>query len=234
MFAHSNLTKMPAKPYVFGTFGGGGGGGALAFGAATRGADFGAASSITYSSPSVSGSNTLGVVALYTAGNSTITGVTWNGSAMTLDAGATIADSGIGLKIFYIIAPTAGVTDVVVTASVAWSVLFAEAMYLTGAHQTTPIDTSGNLLDTSGPDGSFSGTATTNNANEFVVDQVVGFTAGNFSVVGPSVLNHNGNNGADGWASSYQSVAAAGSPTMAWTYSASSFYLWNWISIKPA
>jgi hypothetical protein len=222
---------MPAKPYVFGTFGGGGGG-TIAYVASERGAVFASESaSLTYDSPNVTGSNRLGVITAYTANSSTITGVTWDGSAMTEVAGAQDLATGLRLQIFYIIAPSTGVTSVQVTASSNWNNMFALASCYTGVHQTTPIDTSGK--GTGAASTTFSSSATTNNANEFVIDQIVVVTPGTVAATAPSTLMSSGNNGSNAWGSSYQSVAAAGSPTMAWTTSVSSTWRWNWISIKP-
>lgn len=215
----------------------GGGGGSVTFGAGTRGAVFGSDTTVTWSSPSVSGSNTVGIVMCYTEGSSTVTGITWNGSAMTEIAGAQDVGTAIRLQAFYIIAPAAGVTNVIITAGSTFTNLFAEAMYVTGAHQTTPIDASGVDQDLSGSNLNFVGTATTNNANELVLDQIIQDPQGSQIQTpdSPSTVVQNGNNGNQSWSTSRQSVASAGSPTMSWTSSGSTFdWRWNWVSIKPA
>ena len=210
------------------------GGSSIAYGAQTRG-DSTSTSSLSFSSPSVSGSNTLGVAIVgINDASVTATGITWNGSAMTEVAGAFNDLSGaFRLQIFYIIAPAAGSTTVAVTGSGTWAGIYVDAAYYTGVHQTTPVDTSG--MGQGASSTSYSPTATTNNANEYVLAQAVLLNPCSIpAAAGPAVSSSSGCNGNYSWRSVYMPVASASTPTFSWTVGSANDWFWNWVSIKPA
>lgn len=94
----------------------------------------------TESSHSVSGSDRLGIVAVYSSTNN-VTGVTWNGVSCTgIDSLLmTGAAAGQYIHLYYIIAPATGVTTVQVNSSSGLGGYFSIASY-TGVAQTTPLD----------------------------------------------------------------------------------------------
>ena len=105
---------------------------AIAFGGTVAGV-----TAATISSVSISGSNTLGLLA--TVGDNasdSITSVTWDGSAMTKIASVQNASERF-IQLWRIVAPSAGVTDIVMTGGT-----FKRGMsgFYTGVDQTTPID----------------------------------------------------------------------------------------------
>lgn len=115
---------------------------AIAFGAITGATNTG--TSLTFSSPSVSGSDTLGLVSFTRdVSSSPVTGVTWNGTAMTLidsQYNNFGANGNTGVELWYIINPTAGVTNIVVSASNGSN--RAKAAFYTGVKQTGQPDAS--------------------------------------------------------------------------------------------
>jgi len=115
---------------------------AIAFGAITGASNSG--TSLTFSSPNVSGSDTLGLVSFTRdVASNPVTNVTWNGTAMTFidyqfDNFGANGSTGVGL--WYILNPTAGVTNVVVSASNGSN--RAKAAFYTGVKQTGQPDAS--------------------------------------------------------------------------------------------
>lgn len=71
-------------------------------------------------------------------GTSTVTGVTYNGVAMTKIAGAQVP-SDRQITMWYLVAPATGTNDVVVTSSTSQNLRFHSISY-TGVDQTTPTD----------------------------------------------------------------------------------------------
>jgi hypothetical protein len=200
--------------------------------ASTRGDEgTGAVSTLSFDGPSVSGTNTLAVVALMTAGTTQVTGITWGGVAMTEAAGANATTSGVRRQIFYLAAPAAGISTVAVTASGVWSRFYGSAQFFIGADQSSPLDTSGNGTGTA--TATFTGTATTNFADCMVVD----------TIVNPSNLlalpelqaqwSQLGFDGSYGWGSSYRRHVSASSPSVSWSHSSSADWYWGWASFKP-
>jgi hypothetical protein len=77
-----------------------------------------------------------------TAGNRTVSGVTWNGNTLTRVPSAA-SDNGTFLRtdLFYLLSPTAGTGNVVVTMGGADPDVFASITNYQGVHQTTPFGT---------------------------------------------------------------------------------------------
>lgn len=125
------------------------------YGAGTSGA--GASSnSITYSSPSVSGSNTIGVVMMFSQTDTTNFASTWNGAACTSLGGTTNGSERV--EAFYKIAPTAGVNNIVSTRTGSSNDFRSFAAYYTGAKQSAQPDVSLTIGPTTS--GTCTGTAT--------------------------------------------------------------------------
>lgn len=208
--------------------------GGIAFGASTRGDESsGAATSLTFDSPSVSGSNTLAVVILTTRGAQPVSGVTWNSVSMTENVASYNNNGGTQQHVFYLVAPAAGVTSVVISASAAWGGIFADASYYTGVNQSTPVDTGG--AGTGASSTTYAPTATTNNANEYVIAQASLPNACSIPAAdSPAVSSQSGCDGTFSWRSAYMSVASASTPTFSWTVGTANTWSWNWISIRPA
>jgi hypothetical protein len=111
---------------------------AIALGAVTTAESAAGSDTLTYSSPNISGSNTILFVAVYGSRVSSITGVTHNGTAMTSCGTGSSIEANRKLQMFYRVAPTAGVSDIVCTISGADGarVINSAAVYYTGAKQT--------------------------------------------------------------------------------------------------
>lgn len=116
---------------------------AIAFGAVTKGKDDGTVSSLTFTGPTVSGSNTIGLVHIITnnASDDIVTGVTWGGSNMTRIA---IRDNNGGTQnafAYYITNPSSA-ASVVSSCSTTSDGMYGHALYYTGAQQTGQPDSS--------------------------------------------------------------------------------------------
>jgi hypothetical protein len=214
--------------------GGGGGGSAPVLVSSTRGSF--SASPSTWDSPSVSGSNTLAVVMTYCSvlgGGVGVTGVTWNGVAMTEIAAANFDNGGQHLQAWYLIAPAAGVTSVVVTGAWDSDDMFADASCWTDANQTSPVD--GGNTGSSAAAASVSYNALTSGDNEVVINQMlVTPMPTTMTADAPSTSLQAGSDGNVRWRCAYQTVASASSPAQAWTATGGTpAWRWNWISIKP-
>lgn len=77
-----------------------------------------------------------------TLGTRTTSGVTWNGNTL-LHLGSSASDNGTFLRtdIFYLLSPTTGTGDVVVTQGGSNLFIFAAVQNLSGVHQSTPFGT---------------------------------------------------------------------------------------------
>lgn len=207
---------------------------ALTLGTGNRGASFSTTNSLTFSSPTVSGNNVLGMVLIgyFYSSAPTISGVTWNGVNMTLVPGATNTNLGTAVAIYYIVNPASGSTNVVVSASSGdWTGLFAEAIFWTGANEQSPIDSS--TTNTGAAASTFSGSLTTNHGNEYVVDTVVQTVSGVPNTTGSTTFIKNGNNGNQDWGCGYHgNNAAAGSVAMTWSSTLSGRWLEGSVSIR--
>ena len=190
---------------------------AIAYGASTDGDNFGGSSTqVTWTSPSVSGSNTVGLVGIVIRGTSpTVTSVTWNGVSMTIAPSSSITANSRMAVWYYLANPAAGATTIVVNGT-NFSRIFTHAVYYTGVDQTTPVlDVStGSNTATSGITGNF----TLTNNNEYIHDAVV--TAFDCTGITLSVgtrdssrCDGNGTSAAFG----YQGPLASGAQTMVWS-----------------
>lgn len=122
---------------------------AIAFGAVTNGGN-GGASSLTFSSPDVSGSNTLGVVQVFVQTDLTINSVTWNGVNATFIGRETNAAVNERIETWYILSPAAGVTNVVISRTGSTNSLQGRAAYYTGVKQSGQPDASVTKIQASG------------------------------------------------------------------------------------
>lgn len=111
---------------------------AVAYGNYTTGSAS-SASSVTFSSPSVSGSNTLGTVMTFHQTNENINSVTWDGSG-TFIARASQESGGRRIELWYTLTPTAGVTNIVVTRDTASGLIRGDATFYTGMRQSAQPD----------------------------------------------------------------------------------------------
>lgn len=121
---------------------------AIAFDAKVEKVDAGVSESSSTQSFTV-GSLTNGILVVathhYAVGGATISGITWNGSALTLVVATLDQPFGPGYdnQIWYIKNPASGTHDVVITFSGSDTIyLSAGIISLSGVDQTTPIDTS--------------------------------------------------------------------------------------------
>lgn len=114
---------------------------------ATAGANTGApATSYTYAHTCTGSDRILFVGAMIAIGTDTITGVTYNGTATTLIASQKMSTaSGYYAKLYYLVAPSTGANNVVISSSSSGFIFGKSASY-TGASQTGQ------------PDGSTTGT----------------------------------------------------------------------------
>lgn len=111
----------------------------MIFGALTSGFSNGATST-TISSPSVSSTNTLGIVGVFDDNSDTMTGVTWDGTAMTEITPRKATGDGATLSLWYIIAPTAGVKNIVASRTGSLSTLSVTAAYYNAVKQSAQPD----------------------------------------------------------------------------------------------
>lgn len=131
---------------------------AIAFGALTQDAGGGSGlTSLSWTGPTVSGSDTIGFVRVYIEGTGAadnLTGITWNGSSMTL-AAKKIRGNNIGWEYLYYIYAPGSASTVTVSVSPASYIDGGMAAYYTGAKQsggmnvTNSASAVGNSLDVS-------------------------------------------------------------------------------------
>lgn len=185
-------------------------------------------STITLSHTVGAGSNRILLVGVKTPHTSGVTGVTYNGVALTKafsnnGGGAT----GVNQEIWYLTAPSTGANDIVV--SLASSVLaYVGGASFFGAEQSSPIDAS--AYNTAGSVFSFSNSITT------VTDDVLLFDV---CLVPNSTLTPQEtdaswtNNPAFGLQAQYQVVGAAGAYSNDWTSGSSNTFYGIIIGVKP-
>lgn len=95
------------------------------------------ASSLTFTSPSVSGTHTYGVVGVLVQTSLTITGVTWNGTAMTFVGGQTNNGGTDRIELWAIQSPSAGATSIVISRTGSSNGIFGHAACYSSVKQTT-------------------------------------------------------------------------------------------------
>lgn len=115
---------------------------AIAYGSITNGVGGAGRTTLSWTSPTVTGSNTIGIVSFYTEdGTATdrVTGVTWGGNAMTLGTKQLRANN-IGYnQIWWILNPSSAAT-VTITTSVSSYIDGGFAHYYTDAKQSSQPD----------------------------------------------------------------------------------------------
>ena len=161
----------------------------------------GVTTSLNFNSPSVSGSNTYGVITSFSFPSDLITANSWNAVSATQ---ATKINGGAGIGVYYvfgIVSPAAGVTTVNLTASSS-STLNGTAAVYSGAQQTVTADSFNSANQAAGVSTSFSLSTTTVADNAWAVGaltdssqgQASSVTTGNSrqSVVGQFTMADNG------------------------------------------
>lgn len=177
-----------------------------------------------FNSPNVSGANTIGWVAVgardATLADTEASAVTWNGSSMTKSSTKkyTTATPYAGVSLWYIIAPTAGVTSINVTWTGTIDTGCAIASFFTGASQTGIPDASNGAEAAGGANPTVS--VTTIADNSWVIDAI-------YDKISPTITVGAGqtqigqlapNGGGDSMASSYEGPKTpAGAVAMSWT-----------------
>lgn len=119
---------------------------AIAFGGYATGSNSGA-TSLTVASPSVSGSNLIGIVSTFHQTNENISSITWNGASMSFIARTSQEGSTRRIETWYILNPSAGSTNIVVTRGTGSGTLEAHVLYYTGAKQSGQPDASATTND---------------------------------------------------------------------------------------
>lgn len=135
----------------------------IGFGATSTGSNTNAGT-LTFSSPNVSGSNTFGIVTVFVQTDLVINNVTWNGVSCTFIAGQTNDSANERLEMWYITAPTAGVTNIVISRTGGTNALNGYAGYWTGVSQTSQPEAFSNNHNSSVSTWTQSVTTLTNNA----------------------------------------------------------------------
>ncbi len=168
---------------------------------------------------------------------SSVTGVTYNGVAMTQQQANNKDVGGYGHRSYlYTLAnpATGGSYEVAVTyASPEIDTGYGGGMAisLSGTNTTTPIDVSGGATGTG---TAVSKAVTTNYANSYVIDNAVRENSGTTTIVGAGqteIYNQQTSNGS-GQFGSYKQQATAGSVTMSWTLGASVGWATSVVAIR--
>jgi hypothetical protein len=192
---------------------------AIALDAVALSAASAAVSSLTFSHTVNSGSNSILIVSVggsdsVTPGNCIPTGVTYGGVSLTKVGSATETGAGNGASVWYLLAPTVGTANVVVTFGASIATSQAGSISLFGVHQTTPVDVSGGAA-------ALSVTLTTTAANDWIIDaaavgtgnggRISGFGAGQTAIYPASFNSTQGG--------SYSGPYSTGSNTVSFTAS---------------
>ncbi|MBN1393176.1 MAG: hypothetical protein JW947_10290, partial [Sedimentisphaerales bacterium] len=109
-----------------------------------------ARTSATFSHTVAAGNDRLLVVSVMVRGNITASSVTYGGTALTRAVSQTSSSSGTTTEIWYIVAPTVGTANVVVTFSASANPSAIAAINVTGADQSSPIGATGKNTATTG------------------------------------------------------------------------------------
>lgn len=164
---------------------------AIAFDNSAQAVTSGNASSLTYSI-TVANTNPILIVKVDTV--ATITGVTFNGVAMTQACLATnILDVNTNVYVFYLKAPTSGANSIVITASTALHTMSSTAFSFTGALQTGTVDVGTPYYNTIAESGNITVTVNVTTPNSWMfaaqdsqaanpdtaINSIFGFTTGN-------------------------------------------------------
>lgn len=167
---------------------------------------------------------------------SAVTGVTYNGVAMTQKSYNDPGANSIVQKVFELLAPATGAHNVVVTASATRNLL-CTAISLTGVDQTTP---TGTYVNTNGGAGTAISDVVTSATGEIVIDAVTIMenTASTATLTVGAGQTQRSNqeqvSGGNGLVGAVSTEAGAASVTMSWTASAASFWVHTGFSVKAA
>jgi hypothetical protein len=213
---------------------GGGGGGVVAFNAASGTADLGG-TTLSWTHDVGSGSNRgLFVGVGWMFGAATITGVTFDGVAMTpvwAETSTSITNKSCG---FILVSPNSGSHTVEVTfASAVNDVKAGVAISFTGVHQTVPVGTPQTTNAESGTNPAV--TVGGVGAGDFLVDFLAAWGSTAIAVDADQTSRYE----SEGLSSNNQYLGGSTQPgtaggVMSWTASASSYHAYGAVAIKPA
>ena len=201
---------------------------AIAFGSSTDSGVVTGVNTKTFTSPSVSGVNTIGWVAVFardaTLNDTEASSVTWNGVGMTKAATQKYdtATPFLGVSLWYIFNPASAV-NIVVNWTGTIDTGGAIASYFTGVKQSGIPDASNGAQDVAASGTSPSVNVTTIADNSWVIDCVYDKISPTLTVGGgqTQIAQLAPNGGGDSAGSSYEGPKTpAGSVTMSWTASA--------------
>lgn len=192
---------------------------AIAFDAASNGRSATSDQTLTVSHV-VSGSNRLLVVAVTTSdsidADRPITGITYAGTPLTKATSTQNNAGDFGAEIWYLVAPSTGTNNIIITATAGITRIVGGGVSLTGIDQTTPLDATGGAQ---GSSGESSAVVTTVADNAWVVDANAQNTSGG-ATVGTDQTERWNNIGTvlDGASSTEGPKTPAGAVTMSWTF----------------
>lgn len=200
---------------------------ALAFDSANSGSTVAQATSLTFSH-TCSGSSRILIVGVVAEGAHTgITGVTYNGVALTKQTG--VNQGSYSASLWYLVAPATGSNNVVVSVGTN-KYLRAGSISLTGAAQSSPIDGSNTA---SGVTSTPSVSVTTSVANSWVIDVVESETQ-TTAVGGGQTSRFHTASGIVDCSGSTEPTTSAGAVTMSWTMGGADFWASAAMGIKES
>lgn len=191
----------------------------------------GSVSSLTFSNTVSSGATLLLVGAGWqdTATFKTITGVTYNGVAMTAVSGTQMNNNDQQSQMWYLVSPASGTHDVVITwSSAPTTSVCGIAVSMSGSNTGTPFGATVTTSSDLGPSSPFNHNITTTGTNSVIVDLLS--TDRNMTDLSTSQTNiaqvtyTNARTGM-----SYKSAATATTYTMTWTSSGPAAQVRSWI-----
>ncbi len=154
-------------------------------------------------------------VAMNPGSSGSVSGVTYNGAALT-PAGLAIGDASDDEVSFWnLIAPATGTNNIIVTVSGSVSGMVAGAVSFTGAHQTVPL---GGLVTNSASSDPFASVTASSEAGGIVVD-MVSWTLGETASAGSGQTSHVNASGGGSVLGAGSTKAGAASVLMSWSLS---------------
>lgn len=175
-----------------------------------------------------SDSNTLLVVGWFQDGTSSVSGVTYNGVSMT-SINSNVMPGSINTGMFYLLGPTTGSNNLVVTRNTSINTLnFVVGLY-SGVRQTSQPDASINASNQVGQNPSVS--ITTSVANCWIIGSL--FAGATFSSAGTNTFQRQTSPDSLVLTDSNGAVGAAGSKTVSWNLSSSTDYTYQISSFAP-
>ena len=165
------------------------------------------------------------LVTTYVAGGTTVSSVTYNGTAMT-NAGSQTSPSGNSrVTIFYLANPSSGAHDIVVTLAASADDLFVAGLSFTDVHQATP---TGTFVSANGTSTTPSVVATSETGG-MVVDGIMASSGSSAAVGAGQTSRYSLANAIEGYGSTEPGAASV---TMSWTITSG-----NWaiaaLPLKP-